>query len=187
MKLLVVNNQSKHIKELLHKLKEVKLIDFENLENRNYDNYDAIILSGSSSLSVANHEQEYAKELHLIRNCQKPILGICLGFELINFAFGEKLKKMEQKEKGVVSIRLVSEDAIFKSFPKEFNVYEAHRWIVPKNERLNSLAKSKDGIEAVRHPKKKIYGVQFHPEVFIKKGHAERIFRNFLNLGKLPE
>src|SRR3989344_6989475 len=107
MKLLVVNNHSKHIKELLHKLKKVKSIDFENLGNKDYNEYDAIILSGGSSLSVENHKKEYSKEIHLIKNCQKPILGICLGFELINFAFGEQLKKMEQKEKGVVSIRLV--------------------------------------------------------------------------------
>lgn len=188
MKLLVINNHSKHIKELLHKLKEVKSVDFKNLEDKNYDNeYDAIILSGGSSLSVVNHEKEYSKELHLIKNCQKPILGICLGFELINFAFGEKLKMLKQKEKGIVSIRLVSEDVIFKSFPKEFNVYDAHRWIVPKNKKLNSLAKSKDGIEAVKHPRKNIYGVQFHPEVFIKEGYAEQIFRNFLSIGKLSE
>lgn len=187
MKLLVVNNHSKHIKDLLHKLKDVKSVDFKNLKNSNYNNYDAIILSGGSSLSVENHEKEYAKELHLIRNCQKPILGICLGFELINFAFGEELKMLKQKEKGVVSIRLVSEDVIFKSLPKEFKVYEAHRWVVLKNKKLNSLAKSKDGIEAVKHPSKNVYGVQFHPEIFIAKSHAERIFRNFLNMGKLPE
>ncbi|GBE19629.1 GMP synthase [glutamine-hydrolyzing] [archaeon BMS3Abin17] len=187
MKLLVVNNHSKHIKELLHKFREVKSIDFENLENKNYDGYDAIILSGGSSLSVANYEKEYSKELHLIKNCQKPILGICLGFELINFAFGEELKMLKQKEKGIVSIRLVSKDELFKSLPKEFNVYEAHRWVVSKNKKLNSLAKSKDGIEAVKHPKKKIYGVQFHPEIVIKKGHAKKIFKNFLNIGKLSE
>ena len=187
MRLLVVNNHSTHIKELLHELKEVKSVDFENLENTNYNDYDAIILSGGSSHSVVNHETEYSKELHLIRNCQKPILGICLGFELINFAFDEKLEMMGQKENGIVSVKLISEDEIFRSFPREFNVYEAHRWVLSKEKKLNSLAKSKDGIEAVKHPKKKIYGVQFHPEVFVKKEHAEKIFRNFLNIGKLPK
>jgi len=44
------------------------------------------------------------------------------------------------------------------------------------------LAKSKHGIEAVRHPKNKIYGVQFHPEVFIEYENAEKIFNNFLSL-----
>jgi len=184
MKILVVNNHSKHIKELLHRLEGVKSVDFENLEDKNYNNYDAIILSGGSSLSVKNHKKEYSKELNLIKNCQKPILGICLGFELINFAFGEELKMLKHKEKGIVSIKLISEDEIFKSLPKEFNVYETHRWVVTKNKKLNCLAKSKDGIEAVKHPGKQIYGVQFHPEVFIRKGHAEKIFRNFLNIGK---
>jgi GMP synthase (glutamine-hydrolysing) len=187
MKLLVVNNHSDHIKELLQKFKEVELIDFENLTDKSYDFYDAIILSGSSSLSVVNHKKEYSRELDLIKKSKKPILGICLGFELINFAFGEELKSLEQKEKGVVTIKLVSKDRIFESLPKEFKVYEAHRWVVTQNKSLKSLAKSKDGIEAVKHPKKEIYGVQFHPEVFVDKGYAEKIFRNFLVLGKLPK
>lgn len=186
MKLLVVNNHSIHIKELLHKFKEVKLVDFENLENKDYNKYDAIILSGGSSLSVVNHEKEYYRELQLIKNYQKPILGICLGFELINFAFGEELKMLKQKEKGIISIKLISKDKLFESFPKEFNVYEAHRWVVSENKKLNSLAKSKDGIEAVKHPKKKIYGIQFHPEIFIEKENIEKILRNFLDIIKLP-
>jgi len=187
MKLLVINNHSKHIKELLLKLKGAKVIDFKKLENKDYKEYDAIILSGGSSLSVKNHKKEYLKELHLIENCQKPILGICLGFELVNFAFGEDLEMLEQKEKGEISIRLVSEDEIFKSLPREFNVYESHRWVVPKNKILNSLAISKDGIEAVKHPNKKIYGIQFHPEVFIENKYGEILFRNFLCIGKLSE
>lgn len=187
MKLLVVNNHSIHLKELLNKLKGIEVVDFENLEKINYNDYDAIILSGGSSLSVVNHEKEYSKELDLIKHCEKPILGVCLGFELINFAFGEKIELLEKKKRGIISVRLVSEDRIFQSFPKNFKVYEAHRWVVLKNKVLKSSAKSKDGIEAVKHPEKNIYGVQFHPEVFVNKSHAEKIFRNFLNIVKLSE
>lgn len=49
MKLLVINNHSNHIKELLDEFEDVISIDFENLENKNYEDYNAIILSGGSS------------------------------------------------------------------------------------------------------------------------------------------
>ena len=182
MKLLVINNHSAYIKKLLSKFKGVELIDFKKLTKDNYKKYDKIILSGGSSLSVKNHKKEYSKELKLIKRCKKPVLGICLGFELINFAFKEKLKQLKKKESGIISIELISRDKLFKSFPKEFNVYESHRWVVPKNKFLISLAKSKDGIEAVKHPKKEIYGVQFHPEVFVNNEHVEKILRNFLKI-----
>ncbi len=184
MKILVVNNHSKHIEELLNKLNEVDsiTINFEDLKYKDYDDYDAIILSGGSSFSVIDHKKEYSKELKLIKNCKQPILGICLGFELINFAFGEKLEKLEESANGSIPIKLIFKDPLFDSLPKEFNVYEAHRWVVTKNKNLIALAESKYGIEAVKHPEKKIYGVQFHPEVFVEKNHAEKILRNFLNI-----
>ena len=42
MKLLVINNHSKHLSELLMRLEEVEVIDFEKLENITYQDYDAI-------------------------------------------------------------------------------------------------------------------------------------------------
>lgn len=184
MKLLVVNNHSKHIKDILKEFKKVRVVDFKKLKDVNYNDYDAIILSGGYPLPVKYHEKEYSDEIKLIKKFKKPILGVCLGFELINFAYGEKLKILESKEKGVISIKLVSKCGLFKNFPKNFKVYEAHRWIVPKNKFLISLAVSKDGIEAVRHPTKEIYGVQFHPEVFVKRGHHKMIFSNFIDIVK---
>ncbi len=184
MKLLVVNNHSIHLEELLNNLEEIEVVNFEKLSEINYQDYDGIILSGGSSFSVVDHEKEYSPELDLIKNCEKPILGICLGFELINFAFGEKIELLKNKRKGKILIKLISQDNLFNSFSKSFQVYESHRWVVLKNKFLKSLAESKDGIEAVKHFKKKIYGVQFHQEVFINKNHSEKIIKNFLKIIK---
>jgi len=184
MKILVINNHSKHIEELIHKLKKANTIDFEHITTKKYHNYNAIILSGGSSYSVQNHQKKYAKELNLIKKCQTPILGICLGFELINYAFGEELKELKKKEKGIVTIQQKTKNKLFKTLPTKFKVYEAHRWIVPKNKFLIPLAQSKDGIEAIKHPTKEIYDVQFHPEIFVNKGHSKKILNNFLKIVK---
>ncbi len=184
MRLLVVNNHSAHIKELLLQLGTSHLIDFELLSSTDLSQYDAIILSGGSSLSVKNHEKEYAAEFALIETWTKPMLGICLGFELINFAFDEELVRLNARESGTLPIELLdaaSGDALFGTFPRAFTVYESHRWIVAQNKFLLPLARSKDGIEAVKHPQRMIYGVQFHPEVFVADGHAAALLRSFLD------
>ena len=163
MKILLINNHSTHLKELISKFKNVKVVDFEKIKKGEENKFDAIVLSGGSLFSVAHNKKRYSKELEIIKNYEKPILGVCLGFELINFAFGEKLELMDKIEKGKIRIKQISKDKLFNSIPKEFEVYESHRWIITKNRFLKSIAKSKDGIEAVKHPEKNIWGVQFHP------------------------
>ena len=180
MRLLLIDNHSKHIKEILKNFVNTEVVDFKNFKN--YKKFDAVILSGGSSLSVKNHSREYYKELALIKSCNKPILGICLGFELINFAFGEDLIRVDSKIKGVMEIKVLNSDKLFNLLPKRFKVFESHRWIVKENKSLKTLAKSYYGIEAVKHPKKEIYGDQFHPEDFIKNDKGVKILKNFDNI-----
>ncbi|MFH0713813.1 MAG: gamma-glutamyl-gamma-aminobutyrate hydrolase family protein [Candidatus Micrarchaeota archaeon] len=182
MQLLVVNNHSKHLAELIDKLENIELVDFRKLGKINRNSFDAVILSGGSSLCVEGHDKQYSAEINLIKTCNKPILGICLGFELISHAYGEELQLLNHKAKGTFDITITARDALFEKLPEKFKVFESHRWVVPKTTALVTLAKSKNGVEAVKHPTKLIYGVQFHPEVLVEKSHAELILNNFIQL-----
>jgi len=140
------------------------------------------MLSGAPTLSVIGNETLYAKEVELIKNCSKPIIGICLGFELIAYAFGAGLERMDVKEEGIVDIEILQEDTIFSNI-LDFKVYEAHRWVVKTlPECLIGLARSKDGFEVVKHKEKKIYGLQFHPEIFVESTCGSEIFNNLIKL-----
>ncbi len=182
MRVLIVNNHSKFLPQLLAYIPNTLVVPFRHLDRVSSVDYDAIILSGGSSLSVKNHEKEYAQELKLIKTTKKPLLGICLGFELINAAYSEPLQRMRKKERGLLDIRISTKDSLLRSLPSPLRVYESHRWVVPKTSFLHSLASSVDGVEIVKHPTKLLYGVQFHPEIFVKKEHIETIFRNFFSL-----
>ena len=94
---------------------------------------------------------------------------------------------LECKDKGIIEVELIFEDKLFMLVPRRFDVYEMHRWVVLKNEFMISLAMSKTGIEAVKHPEKIIYGVQFHPEVFVDGGYGKLIIENFLKIVRLLE
>lgn len=77
-----------------------------------------------------------------------------------------------------------TKDDLFLGIDK-FSVYEAHRFVVRETPpELIVLAKSKDGIEAFKHISLPIYGVQFHPEMFIDQTAGKSVFENFLSLIK---
>ena len=183
MNILIIDNKSKHIIKLKKLLINHKVTTFlyNEINLKLIDNFDLIILSGGSHFSVLGHEQEYKKEIEIIKNVNKPIIGICLGFQLIAYVFGAKLYKINKKIKGISPIKVISDHYIFNNLPN-FKVYESHRWLIkkiPKN--FIELARSKDGIEVFKHRYKNIYGFQFHPEVFCDETCGDEIFYNLLN------
>ena len=81
MKILIINNHSKRLKELLKELKNFELIDFKEIAPKDYNKYDAIILSGGS-VSILSHKKEYAKEIKLIKNSKNQFWGFALDLNL---------------------------------------------------------------------------------------------------------
>ena len=96
-----------------------------------------------------------------------PIFGICYGMQLISMYFGGKIEKGATKEYGKMGISLTAESPLFECLPKKQEVFMSHSDHVselPKEFQL--LAKSDNGIAAaICNEKRKIYLVQFHPEV----------------------
>lgn len=186
MNILIINNGTKHIKEIKNILSKYNLTTINRKDlSTNYNNFDLIILSGSLTLPVINHKNEYEKELDIIKNSNIPIIGICLGFQLICYAFNENIELLKKRRKGLIRVHKIYDDVILNHINKHFYVFNSHRWGVKKLNYLIPLARSKDGIEIVKHPFKKIYGLQFHPEVFNKKNKGYLILENIiLNINK---
>ncbi len=183
MNILLINNITRFLHPLKNVLKphEVTITDFNCISPEDAGNYDAIILSGGHKFDVKSHDKEYSKEIRIIKNSNTKILGICLGFQLICHVFNCKLEKLPKLEKGILDIKIIRQDKILEGI-SSLKVFEDHRWAVKNVKPLMPLAKSKDGIEIIRHPNKPIYGMQFHPEMFVKKTNGIQIVNNFLNL-----
>lgn len=181
MNVLIVDNGTSYISELERLVKDysAEVIDYNSLNYSNVDKYDLIILSGGHEYPVVGNGDKFANEIKLIKNFSKPILGVCLGFELTAYSFGARLKLLEKREKGFLNIELINDNLLTKS--ENIKVYESHRWVVdelPKE--LIGLGKSKDGYELFKHKNKPIYGFQFHPEMFVDKTQGDDIFNNVL-------
>lgn len=114
-----------------------------------------------------------------------PILGICLGHQVMGEVYGCKIIKAKELVHGKTSMIFHDEMGIFSGIENPLKVTRYHSLIVDKNSDSNELyftAKTNDGeIMALMHKRYPIFGLQFHPEA-IATDHGKQIIRNFLNL-----
>lgn len=112
-----------------------------------------------------------------------PILGICYGAQLMAYLLGGKVERSLKREFGFAEIEILTDSPLFKGFfrDKKYQVWMSHSDRVealPPN--FTPLAKTENSPFAVfAWEEKKLYGVQFHPEV----AHTEigkDLLRNFV-------
>lgn len=188
MKILIIDNGTSFLAQLTDMAtaqghNQVEVMKFSHIDLAKTPNYDLIILSGGHSLIVVNHDVEYGNEIKLIKESGKPILGICLGCELIAYSFDSDLELLKHREKSLVELEILESSPLTKALDKA-KVHESHRWYIKKlGPNLKALAKSEDGIEIIKHVNLPIYGLQFHPELDPKEGAA--LLRN-LTMSVVP-
>jgi anthranilate synthase component 2 len=116
-----------------------------------------------------------------------PILGVCLGMQCMNEAFGGTTVRAPVPMHGKTSLITHDRQGIFQAVPSPFTVARYHSLAVhPSGESpLRATAHSADGvIMGLSHPEFPLHGVQFHPESFLtENGFA--IIENFLGFGPL--
>ena len=128
--------------------------------------------------------------LKIVRSIYKkiPILGVCLGHQIIGQVFGSKIVQARKLMHGKTSLIVSKQKGILKNLPKNFEATRYHSLIVDKKTLSNELeitAETKDGlIMGIQHKKFNIHGVQFHPES-IKTKLGIKILKNFIDLKNL--
>ena len=110
-----------------------------------------------------------------------PILGVCYGMQLLAHDLGGKVLPSDRREYGEATLRVTREGSLLAGLPKESRVWASHGdFVEALPPGFSLLGTSGDGLlAAAEDTARKIYAVQFHPEV----AHTEqgtRILRNFL-------
>jgi GMP synthase (glutamine-hydrolysing) len=110
-----------------------------------------------------------------------PILGICYGMQAVSQVLGGVVKAARQGEYGRTAFRRMGRDRLLRGLPQSFTVWMSHRDEVvslPPGFVLSGRSSSaKQG--AAYDPKRRVYLLQFHPEV-VHTVFGKRIFENFL-------
>ena len=124
--------------------------------------------------------------LKIVKSLYKkiPILGVCLGHQIIGQVFGSKIVQAKKLMHGKTSKIISKKTGILKNLPKTFEATRYHSLIIEKkslSENLKITAETEEGlIMGVQHKVYNIHGVQFHPES-IKTKLGMKILKNFVN------
>ncbi len=188
--LLLIDNYDSFTYNLVHFLGELgeKTLVYRNdkldLEEAIEMNPDAIILSpGPCDPDKAGICIELVK--HVLGKI--PVLGVCLGHQVIGQALGGKIIRGPKPMHGKSSLINHQGTEIFKDIPSPFLATRYHSLIVEKKSLpndiiINSFTKDKI-IMGISHSKFPIYGVQFHPES-IGTNYGHTLLANFLKIAK---
>jgi GMP synthase (glutamine-hydrolysing) len=123
-----------------------------------------IILSGGPS-SVYDKDAPLADKS--VFSLGVPVLGICYGLQFMVYALGGKVHSASKREYGHAKVEIQHADsALFRGLPKVLAVWMSHgdeAQELPPGFRLT--AKSPNAVAAIENPERKMWAVQFHPEV----------------------
>jgi len=209
MTVLIVNNDpefytGKLLRDFLDSVEKnsrdnVEVAPFTDISRYSHkiDNYNAVILSGSSkdSHSLAKESEKRSRpfqdEIGLIKTCRIPILAICFGHELVAHAFGSGIGQFDQYVRGFQNVEIIKRDKLFSDW-KEGDVIVVQEYHTDYLTELPTgficLARSKRcSVEAMRHTSRPIYTAQFHPERSLEQEtgltfpDGGRVLRNFFD------
>jgi GMP synthase (glutamine-hydrolysing) len=142
------------------------------------DNVAGIILSGGPASVLGAKAPLPDKEIFKLG---LPVLGICYGLQLLAHLLGGKVEKSDRREYGHSTLDITSGGELLGGLGKKLRVWNSHGDKVIKLPTGFSATARTDNSDyaAIEHPKKRFFGLQFHPEV----SHSEQgilILENFI-------
>ena len=136
-----------------------------------------IILSGGPASVYQDNAPKCDPEIF---NLGIPVLGICYGLQLTVMTLGGKVARGHAREYGKAEIEITGETPLLDGLPSPLQVWMSHGdKVTALPEGFVTTAKTTNTeFAAIRHTEKKIYGIQFHPEV-VHTHRGTEIIRNF--------
>ena len=137
----------------------------------------ALVLSGGPASVYAEHAPRIDPRLYELGI---PTLGICYGMQLMALDLGGAVERTGVSEFGKTEVR-VHEGALFAGLPEEQITWMSHRDSVTAPPRGAGVVAGSTStpIAAFEDAERKLYGVQFHPEV-VHTPHGTEVLKNFL-------
>jgi len=111
-----------------------------------------------------------------------PILGICYGMQLLGYLLGGKVEHSERREYGSGQLRITAPDCLLlRGLGEQIEIWSSHGDKITRLPRGFRTVACTDNSEfaAIEHPKKRFYGLLFHPEV-AHTPRGKEIVQNFV-------
>ena len=196
MKTVIIKYNAGNIQSVLYALERIGVSAIVTDSIQEINTADKVIFPGVGEASTA---MQYLRERNLdelIKNLKQPVLGICLGMQLMcthstenNTAclgiFEEQVKQFETIEPSIKIPQIgwntitALKTPLFKGIAENSFAYFVHGYYAAKGQHTIATTNYiQDYSSALQ--KDNFYGVQFHPEKSAKAG--EQIIQNFLSL-----
>ena len=186
MKILLIDNYDSFTYNLYHYLSSLKCkvdvyrndkIEINKIKRNKYKKI--IISPGPGNPNQAGNCLKIVKYFYK----KIPILGVCLGHQIIGQAFKCKIVRAKKLMHGKTSLIKHNWKCIFKGIKKVISATRYHSLIIDRKNFSKDLiitAETTDNIiMGIMHKKYNIHGVQFHPES-IKTPEGMKLLKNFL-------
>ena len=186
-KILVVDNHDSFVFNIVQYLDELgavtHVVKNEEIEPKYCQNFDGVVISPGPG-----NPQNAGTSIDVVKYCDRheiPILGICLGLQVIGAAYGAKISSAPELLHGRTSEILHDGTYLFKDIPNNFIATRYHSLAIESDSvpaDLQVTARCSDGtIMGISHRSKKIVGVQFHPEAVLTQ-YGYELLANWLEI-----
>ena len=186
-KILVLDNHDSFVFNIVQYLDELgavtHVVKNEEIEPKYCQNFDGVVISPGPG-----NPQNAGASIDVVKYCDRheiPILGICLGLQVIGAAYGAKISSAPELLHGRTSEILHEGTDLFKDIPNNFIATRYHSLAIESDSvpaDLQVTARCSDGtIMGISHRSKKIVGVQFHPEAVLTQ-YGYELLANWLEI-----
>lgn len=142
------------------------------------ERFDGIILSGGPSSVWGDESPTCDPGLWRLG---RPVLGICYGMHLMAHGFGGVVTGGDGSEYGVTEMTVDRSVPLFEGLPEHQQALMSHGDSVRElPDGFRVVARSEDAVAAIADPERRLYGVQFHPEVDLTE-HGKEMLWSFLH------
>ena len=187
-KIILIDNYDSFTFNLYHYLSSLK-VEVDVIRNDQITS-DEILRKKYNKIVISpgpGNPNQSGNCLRIVKSLYKkiPILGVCLGHQIIGQVFGSKIVQAQKLMHGKTSKIISKKVGILKNLPKSFEATRYHSLIIDKkslSKHLKITAESKEGlIMGIQHNEYNVHGVQFHPES-IKTKLGIKILKNFIKI-----
>ena len=190
-KILIIDFGSQYTQLIARKIRESEVYCEIYPFNSSYKKIkdfkpDAIILSGGPSSVYDGGAPFITKEIF---NIDVPFLGICYGMQIMAYLLSGEVKPAKNREYGHSKLAIIKESKLFKGCEKSSLVWMSHGDIIVKTppDFVVTSQTENCSVASFENSERKLYGLQFHPEV-AHTACGRKILNNFLfNIAKVKK
>jgi GMP synthase (glutamine-hydrolysing) len=168
------------INDLVYEHIDTVVIPLFEFKREQFDHVLGFIISGAPILLTEIDNEPYLNQFTWLTSESKPVLGICFGHQMLGLSFGSQVNR-QKEDRDWQEVEVLVDCPLFDKLPDILSLMEDHCEAVGIPADFIHVAVSDATInEAMMHKERKLYGVQFHPEV--SGMHGAVILENFVHI-----